>query len=222
MPRSARLVLPGTPHHVTQRGNRRATTFFGDSDFELYLSLLRHGCAKSGTAVWAWCLMPNHVHLILVPANADGLRAALAPAHAVYAAEINRREGWQGHLWQCRFASFPMDDAHLQACLCYVELNPVRARLTARPEEWRWSSARAHLGLGPDAVTDVAALAGWIDDWSALLASGLTDEERDAIRAAERSGRLRLPREKRRNVSADRPERLSGSPKGTVTSDCAE
>jgi putative transposase len=192
MPRAARLVLPGIPHHVTQRGNRRERVFFSDDDYAFYLSLLRYGCRKSGTAVWAWCLMPNHVHLILVPADEDGLRAALAPAHTRYAMEINRREGWRGHLWQDRFASFPMDEAHLHVCLAYVELNPVRARLVDRPEAWRWSSARAHLGLAGDGLTDVAATRGRIDDWRAFLDAGLDDDDREAIRTAERTGRLRL------------------------------
>lgn len=192
MPRAARLVLPGIPHHVTQRGNRRERVFFDDSDYAFYFSLLRYGCRKSGTAVWAWCLMPNHVHLILVPASEDGLRAALAPAHTRYAMEINRREGWRGHLWQDRFASFPMDEAHLHVCLAYVELNPVRARLVDRPEAWRWSSARAHLGLAGDGLTDAAAMRGRIDDWRAFLDAGLSDEDREAIRTAERTGRLRL------------------------------
>ena len=192
MPRAARLVLPGIPHHVTQRGNRRERVFFSDDDYASYLSLLRHGCRKSSTAVWAWCLMPNHVHLILVPAREDGLRAALAPAHTRYAMEINRREGWRGHLWQDRFASFPMDEAHLHVCLAYTELNPVRARLVDRPETWRWSSARAHLGLAGDGLTDLAAMRGRIDDWRAFLDAGLRDEDREVIRTAERTGRLRL------------------------------
>ncbi len=188
------MVLPGLPHHVTQRGNCRQRVFFGDDDHASYLSLLRHFCRKSGTSVWAWCLMPNHVHLILVPAHADGLRAALAPAHTRYAIEINRRHGWCGHLWQSRFGSFPMDEAHLHACLRYVELNPVRAGLAARPEAWPWSSARAHLGLASDGLTDLASMRGRIDDWRAFLDSGLDDEDRDAIRAAERTGRLKLKR----------------------------
>jgi putative transposase len=129
MPRAARLVLPGIPHHVTQRGNRRQPTFFSDADYGLYLRLLRHWCRKSGTSVWAWCLMPNHVHLVLVPTHEDGLRAALAPTHRSYTWEVNQRHGWRGHLWQSRFASFPMEEAHLHACLRYVELNPVRAGL---------------------------------------------------------------------------------------------
>ena len=84
MPRAARLGLPGLPHHVTQRGNRRQPTFLCESDYALYLALLRHWCRKSGTAVWAWCLMPNHVHLVVVPEREDGLRAALAPVHTRY------------------------------------------------------------------------------------------------------------------------------------------
>ena len=192
MSRPARLILPGMPHHVTQRGTRRQPTFFSDDDYVLYLSLLRHACRKNGTTVWAWCLMPNHVHLVLVPAHEDGLRATLAPAHTRYAAEINRREGWCGHLWQSRFASFPMDEAHLHACLRYVELNPVRARLVARPEAWPWSSARAHLGLVDDGLTDLAPMRARIDDWRAFLEAGLDEPDRDAIRTAERSGRLRL------------------------------
>jgi len=189
MPRAARLVVPGIPHHVTQRGNRRQLTFFSDGDYALYLKLLRFWCGKTETAIWAWCLMPNHVHLILVPSRADGLGAALAPIHRSYSWTINQREGWRGHLWQSRFASVAMDEAHLHACLRYVELNPVRARLVERPEQWHWSSARAHLGLGDDGVTDLVATGTRIDDWRTLLESGLGGGERDAIRASERSGK---------------------------------
>jgi REP-associated tyrosine transposase len=190
MPRAPRLVLPGIPHHVTQRGSRRQPTFFSDADYARYLALLRYWCAKSGTAVWAWCLMPNHVHLILVPARADGLSAALAAAHRRYTWEVNQREGWRGHLWQSRFASFPLDEAHLHACLRYVELNPVRARLVERPEQWRWSSARGHLGLAPDPLTVPAAARERIEDWAAFLAEGLETADHAALQAAERSGRL--------------------------------
>jgi putative transposase len=189
MSRAARLVLPGIPHHVTQRGNSRRRTFFGDSDYALYLSLLRHSCRKSGTSVWAWCLMPNHVHLILVPDRPDGLRSVLAPTHARYAAEINRREGGCGHFWQGRFGSVPMDEAHLHVCLRYVELNPVRASLAARAEDWRWSSARGHLGLARDALVDAAPMRERIDDWRGFLEGGLDEEELERIRIAARTGR---------------------------------
>jgi REP-associated tyrosine transposase len=188
MARAARLVLPDVPHHVTQRGNRRQRTFFLDSDYQLYISLLRFWCAKAGTAIWAWCLMPNHVHLILVPSNPDGLRAAVANTHRRYTWQINQREEWRGNLWQTRFASFPMDEAHLHACVRYVELNPVRAGLAERAEQWPWSSARAHLGLGPDPLTLLAPMRERIDDWRAMLDSGLDEDERKRIRASERSG----------------------------------
>jgi putative transposase len=190
MPRAARLVVPGLPHHVTQRGNRRQQTFFGDEDYALYLKLLRFWTARTGTAVWAWCLMPNHVHPVLVPSGVDGLAGALAPVHRRYTSEINQREGWRGFLWQSRFASAPMDEAHLHACLRYVELNPVRAWLVERAEQWRWSSARAHLGLVDDLITALAPAQARVGDWQALLAAGLGPAEHAAIRAGEMNGRV--------------------------------
>src|SRR5882672_11052106 len=97
--------------------------------------------------------MPNHVHLILLPGDDDGLRAALGEAHRRYTRRVNMREGWRGYLWQGRFASVPMDEAYLLAAARYVELNPVRAKLARRARDWRWSSARAHLdGLDDDLV----------------------------------------------------------------------
>jgi putative transposase len=188
MPRLARLVVPGLPHHVTQRGNRCQPTFFSPADYRLYLRLLGRHCAAAGTEVWAWCLMPNHVHLILVPSDEDGLRAAMAETHRRYTRAINARQGWIGHLWQARFGSFVMDEAYLVACARYVELNPVRARLVARPEDWPWSSARAHLGPAADGITATAALTGRWPDWRALLDGGLDEETRAAIRAREGNG----------------------------------
>lgn len=192
MPRAARLVLPGIPHHVTQRGNRRQPTFLCERDYALYLDLLRFWSREHETSVWAWCLMPNHVHLVLVPAREDGLRATLARVHRRYTWEINQREDWRGHLWQSRFASFPMSEAHVYACLRYVELNPVRAGLVTRPEEWRWSSARTHLELAQDGLTDMAPARERIADWQAFLGAGLADDDHKAIRDAERTGRLRM------------------------------
>jgi putative transposase len=116
MARLARVVAAGVPHHVTQRGNRRQRVFFGDDDYEAYRTLLAEGCRAAGVALWAYCLMPNHVHLIPVPPDAGGLRAALGEAHRRYTRRVNFREGWRGYLWQGRFASFPMDEAYLLAC----------------------------------------------------------------------------------------------------------
>ncbi|HYI40849.1 MAG TPA: transposase [Allosphingosinicella sp.] len=188
MPRLARLVVPGLPHHVTQRGCRRQTVFFSHDDYRTYLGLLARNCAEAGTAIWAWCLMPNHVHLILVPEKPDGLRRALAATHRRYACAVNRREDWQGHLWQERFASFPMDESYLLACARYVELNPVRAGLVGRPEQWMWSSARDHLGFGADGLTETRALLGRWPDWRTILDGGLDPAAIEAIRARELDG----------------------------------
>ena len=176
MARLARIIIPGAPHHVTQRGNRRQPIFFSDADRLLYLDLLRQGCAAARVECLAWCLMDNHVHLILVPQTADGLRAALAEAHRRYTRHINAREGWTGYLFQGRFASYPMDDAHLMAAVRYVERNPVAAGLVARAEDWRWSSARSHIAgrrVAGDPLTNVAAIGGHVRNWKAMLRHGL-------------------------------------------------
>jgi putative transposase len=200
MARLARIVIPGAPHHVTQRGNRRQPVFFSDADRRLYLDLLRQGCAAAGVECLAWCLMDNHVHLILVPPAADGLRAALGEAHRRYSSRINAREGWTGYLFQGRFASYPMDDAHLMAAVRYVELNPVAAGLVAQAGDWRWSSARSHIAgrrAAGDPLTNVAALGAHVRNWRAMLRHGLEASDlgpegeaaAEAIEARLRTGR---------------------------------
>lgn len=184
----ARIVIPGHPHHVTQRGVRRMEIFLGPDDYRAYLELLGEWCGKAGTEVWAYCLMPNHVHLILVPRDADGLRAGLGETHRRYARAINRREDWQGHLWQERFHSFPMEEDYLLACACHVELNPVRAKLAKRPEDWRWSSAGAHLSGEADGMTKIEPLLTRAPDWQGLLQGGLEQDRLEEIRRHVRSG----------------------------------
>ena len=110
MPRIARVVAPGFPHHVTQRGNRRQRTFFCDRDYQTYVELMAQWCSRCGVEVWAYCLMPNHVHLIVVPESEDGLRRAIGEAHRRYTRHVNFRKRWRGHLWQGRFASYVLDE----------------------------------------------------------------------------------------------------------------
>jgi putative transposase len=172
MARLARIVIPDLAHHVTQRGNRRQPVFFGEGDYAAYRSLVAEACRAQAVSCLAWCLMPNHVHLILVPRSADGLRVALSEAHRRYSRRINLAKGWTGYLWQGRFCSYPMDDAHLATAIRYVELNPVKAGLAARAEDWPWSSARAHVSGEADGLTDVAALAGLYPNWQSNRTSG--------------------------------------------------
>jgi len=113
MARLARIVLPGIPYHVTQRGNRRQQTFFEDSDYALYRDLLAQAARRAGASIWSYCLMPNHVHIIVVPSDGDGLRRTFADAHRRYTAFINARHRWTGHLWQGRYGAVAMDEEHL-------------------------------------------------------------------------------------------------------------
>ena len=168
MARLARVVVPRVPHHVTQRGNRRQQTFFCDEDHVAYLGLLGEWLPRRGVELWAYCLMPNHVHLVAVPESADGLRRAIGEVHRRYSRRVNFREGWRGHLWQGRFASFPMDDAHTLDAARTIELNPVRAawrrrrrttdgavhRHTLRPATTGWCE-------WPRSSSSPAGLRGW-------------------------------------------------------------
>jgi putative transposase len=190
MARIARLVVPDCPHHVTQRGNRRETIFFGDDDYRLYLDLLGERCRKVGVEVWSYCLMPNHVHLILTPATPEGLGRALGETHRRYSSVINARLRVTGHLFQARYGSLAMDEEHLMAAARYVALNPVRARLAARAEDWRWSSVRAHLAGEDDGVVATAPiLARCAGRFADLIDAAPDARQMAALRAAETIGR---------------------------------
>ena len=189
MARLARLVVPGLPHHVTQRGNGRARTFFDEADYALYRDLLAENCRGAAVEVWAWCLMPNHVHLILVPSDEDGLRRALAPTHRRYAGAIHARRRRTGHFWQARFGSVVMDEEHLAAAVRYVSLNPVRARLVSKAEDWRWSSVRAHLQGRDDGLTTRGPVCERFAPIRAFLAEPPDPAAVDRLRAAASIGR---------------------------------
>ena len=189
MARIARVVAPEYPHHITQRGNRRQDTFFCDDDYRLYMQLMAESCSIFGVAIWAYCLMPNHVHFIAVPQTENSLKLAIGDAHRRYTRHVNFRENWRGHLWQGRFASYLMDEKYLLAAARYIELNPVRAKLVADAAEYPWSSARAHIRGIDDGFVAVAPLLTLVDDWQSFLTGGLSEDEYETMRKHERSGR---------------------------------
>ena len=190
MARIARAVAPGIPHHVTQRGNRRQQTFFNDEDYQSYLELMSEWCMKFQVETWAYCLMPNHIHLIAVPETKDGLNLAIGEAHRRYTRRINFREGWRGHLWQGRFSSFIMEERYLLACTKYVELNPVRAGLVKKPEDWRWSSAGPHMKAQDDILVKAKPLLEIVDNpWEDFLTIDTQKMEIELFRKHERTGR---------------------------------
>ena len=189
MARMARVVVPDIPHHITQRGNRRQETFFCDEDYHEYLALMSASCERHEVDVWAYCLMPNHVHLVAVPQTEDGLQRAIGEAHRRYTRHINFRENWRGHLWQERFASYPMGENYLLAAARYIELNPVRARMVEKPGSYRWSSAAAHMSGHDDILVRVDPLLGLIENWGDFLSGDMEKEDMERLRLHERTGR---------------------------------
>jgi putative transposase len=133
--------------------------------------------------------MPNHTHLIAVPQSEESLRRAIGEAHRRYTRMINFREQWRGHLWQGRLGSFVMDGAYLPACARYVERNPVRAGLCGRPEEYLWSSAKAHVQGEDDILVRVRPLLAMIPQWSAHLAVEADTETVQRLKRHEGTGR---------------------------------
>jgi len=192
MARLARIAVVDVPHHVTQRGNARQFVLAEDRERATYLELLRHSVRLHDLALLGYCLMSNHVHLILIPRRAESLARALKHAHGRYASYWNAAHQSTGHAWQGRFYSCPLDDAHLWVALRYAELNPVRAGLVASAESWAWSSAAAHCGAAqPHAALDTRL---WATRWSSLawreyLACGEEDAELRAIRKCTHTGR---------------------------------
>ena len=192
MPRVARVVFPGVPHHVTQRGNNRQDVFFTDDDRREYLRLLSEQSRRFELSVLGYCLMTNHVHLVVVPAQKNSLARAIGRTHYLYTLYLNRRHSRSGHLWQNRFFSCGLDEKHAYCALRYIELNPVRARIKKQAWTYPWSSAAAHCGEGE--AHDALDLVWWRKNWDSgkwreELACGQPVAESNALRNNTRTGR---------------------------------
>ena len=190
MSRVARIVVPGFPHHITQRGNRKMDVFETDADYLAYLRFLKKYATQYNLAIYAYCLMTNHIHLVAVPGDEMALGHALRDAHTVYAMYFNTRTSLSGHVWQGRFYSCPLDEQHLWAAVRYVERNPVAEGMVERAETYRWSSAAAHCGLcGDDLLCRDFPPAGVIENWSAWLAQRDDESIAVSIRQQTQTGR---------------------------------
>ena len=174
MPRCGRVVLPNYPHHVVQRGHNKQVVFAADTDYRYYLSTLKQFKDVYGVKVYGFCLMTNHVHLILQPGEAvDGLGQLMKRLAGRQTRFMNRNKSRTGTLWEGRYKSSPIEtDSYLLACRRYVELNPVRARMTADPAGYKWSSYRQHAGI--DGEFD------WLDVDPCYQALGKSDIDRQA------------------------------------------
>jgi len=149
---------------VTQRGNARRFILESDTDRNIYLDLLRQSLTLHDVAMLGYCLMSNHVHLVLVPRRTESFGLALKHAHGRYASYWNAVHYSSGHVWQGRYYSCPLDEPHLWEALRYTELNPVRAGMVAESESWVWSSAAAH--CAPDAAPEWLDMKLWQSHWT--------------------------------------------------------
>jgi putative transposase len=189
MSRIARVIAVGLPHHITQRGNRRQRVFFGDDDRRSYLDYLRIYAKTAGIHFWGYCLMDNHVHIIAVPEKEDSLAKGFSEAHRRYTRRINFRENWRGYLWEGRFKSCPLNQAHLYAAMRYVERNPVRAGIVRDAWDYPWSSARAHTFKQKDSLLDKNFVTSEIDDWREFLSQEEKQTDINLFKAHASSGR---------------------------------
>jgi putative transposase len=165
MPRDARIVIAGCAHHVVQRGNNRQDVFFVDADRTVYLELLRDAAERFHLKVDGYCLMTNHLHLVVTPEEETSLAETFKRTNLLYTQYVNRMHARSGHLWQERYYSCTLDLAYFWRALAYVERNPVRAHLCGQAYEWRWSSAGAH--CGGDDSSGLLDLASWKQDMDA-------------------------------------------------------
>jgi putative transposase len=192
MPRTKRVVLPGFPHHIVQRGHNRSLIFAERADYERYLIRLQELKDEYRVKVYAFCLMTNHVHLLLAPWDRTGIASLMKRLAGRHTQRHNLIEGRSGTLWEGRYrSSLVQDDDYLLACCRYIELNPVRARMVAEPDDYPWSSCRYRLGSDTDDLLDLDP---------AYLALGATDNQRqvryrDFLRAAIPTGEWELIRD---------------------------
>jgi putative transposase len=190
MPRSARLVIPGLPHHVVQRAARGKALFYTDQDRRRYLDLLAEYATRHRLQIWAYCLMPDHVHLVAVPEDALSLAAALIPLQTQYSRHIHQTRKKEGVLWRGRYGSCPMDKPHAWEAVRFVERNPLRAGLVLRPDRYPWSSAGGHAGLREDPLlADGLKVRGKGENWAKWLRAGEDATLVQTIRASTRTGR---------------------------------
>jgi putative transposase len=190
MARLARSTILGFPHHVIQRGNYDQPVFESEADYRRYLSWLQEYTVHYAVDVWAYCLMPNHVHFVCVPKAEEALARAFNTLHMRYAQYFNGKRSLRGHLWRARFMSCVLDESSVREEVRFVENNPVRIKLVERAEDYLWSSARAHvMGELDPVLSDGCFLTSEIRDWHAYLEGRGDEAVVGRARARLRTGR---------------------------------
>lgn len=187
MSRYRREVAIGVPHHIAHRGNHRAVLFESDEDFRYYLSLLHRFSRLHQLRIAGFCLMTNHIHLIVIPERLKSLARCMGTVQRMYSEHLNRRRKSHGSNWEGRYYSVQMEELHTLNALRYIERNPVEARMVSDPTEWMWSSAACHSGLGKRwsvLNADVRPMGTTETEWKKLLRKELTELELQQVRWA--------------------------------------
>jgi len=189
MARIARVVACNYPHHIIQRGNRRQKVFFSDKDYQEYLRLLSLYAREFALDILTYCLMPNHVHIIAIPKNEKSLARAIGETHRNYTRMVNFRENWRGYLWQGRFSSYVLDESYLLSATKYILFNPVRAKIVKKPQDYKYSSIKHHLGMENNPLIADEILKSLIGNWEAFLKEGANDADVKLFKLHEKTGR---------------------------------
>lgn len=217
MPRIARVVAIGLPHHITQRGNYRQDVFLDDNDRTKYLLWIQEYSQKYHLNILAYCLMQNHVHFVAIPQKEDSLARTFNIAHMRYSQYLNKKMKNRGHLWQGRFYSCVLDEPHLFMAAKYIERNPVRAKLIKKPWEWLWSSADAHIGNKTEHIK-LSNLFGLIDmscqEWKQYIDSQEKESDIKTIRKHTYTGRPLGTSEFTQNLEMKFSKKLAALPRG--------
>ncbi len=197
VPRKPRFFLPAVPVHVVQRGHSREPVFFEDSDYRAYLGWLTEAAERYRCAIHAYVLMTNHVHVLVTPHDREGVSRLMQYVGRRYVPYLNHTYGTSGSIWEGRYkASLIQDEAYLLTCMRYIELNPVRANMTATPGHYRWSSYRANAQDREDELLTPHPLykslgrtqASRQETYRALFKAHIDDADLKDIRAAWQTG----------------------------------
>jgi putative transposase len=175
MARQARIIIPGQAMHVMVRGNNRETIFFSDIDRRQYLDWLREAAKQFGSAVHAFALMPNHVHLLITPLREDSLAKTMQSLGRRYVQYFNQQHHRSGTIWEGRFRSSLIDPEYFLRCQRYIELNPVRVGFESNPQDCQWTSFSSHIGGNTES---------WLVDHQHFWSLGNTPFERQMAWAA--------------------------------------
>lgn len=191
MARQARIVIPDTPHHITQRGNRGEKVFFQKDDFQTYLDILTEQTDRFQVSLLSYCLLPNQVHLIAVPEQEHLMARAIGEAHRRYSCIINERNDWRGHLFQDRFFSYAMDEQSTLRAARFIETLPVTAGIAPKPENYLWSSAKARIKVADNSIIKPFKSFHAIHNWSDYLQRPMDPDELRKVQLHLQTGRPR-------------------------------